>query len=125
MSRPNSFVTESGSEQEMASADPEAIATGTFKSVFCNLKQHGFRTSQLRFYDLQGLLSKFVATQQQLSILLAPRNFFLILHNGGLTCILELEPSIVTSPFTRPGPHYYFHSFEKTRYQLEKSETRD
>jgi hypothetical protein len=136
---PHCSVTVPGSQQAMASIDrahrmltnpaiqnrtipasAEAIATGTFGPILRNLKEHGFITSHMILHDFQWLFPKSEATQQQLSIFLALRDFPLIVPNGDLGRILELELSTATSPPTPPGTHFYLHSFELTRYQLEK-----
>ena len=102
-------------------ASAESIARNTFSFILRNLEQHGFNTSCLRLHDFQWLLPRRDATQQQMDIFLALRDSPLTVTNGNLACILQLELSTFTSPFTRPGTHIYLQSYELTRDQVEKA----
>jgi hypothetical protein len=118
--RAHHMLTNPAIQNINAPASAEVIATKTFEFYKRNLNEHGFNTSVLRLHDLQWLLPTSGATQQQLSIFLALRDFPLIVPNGDLGRILDLELCTEMSPQTPHGIHFYIHSFELTRYQLKK-----
>jgi hypothetical protein len=95
-------------------ASAEAIATELFGSI-------SFNKSRLRLHDFQWLLAKSGSTEQQLSIFLALHDCPMTVSNGDLERILKLELCNKTSSFTAPGTHFYIHSLELTRYQLEQA----
>jgi hypothetical protein len=98
----------------------ETIATATFKTIIQNMEQYGLRTSHLWQHNFHWLLPKSGATQQQLKIFCALRDHPLIVPNGDLVRILDLEQSTESSPPTPLGTHFYVRSFELTHYQLTK-----
>jgi hypothetical protein len=98
----------------------EAIAKATFSTITQNMEQHGLRISHLWQHNFHWLLPKSGATQQQLKIFCALRDHPLIVPNGDLVRILDLEQSTESSPPTPLGTHFYVRSFELTHYQLTK-----
>jgi hypothetical protein len=107
-------------QSRTASASAEAIATGIFRSISRNLEEYGFNRSCLRLHDFQWLLPKSGSIEQQLSIFHALHDCPMAVPNDDLVRILELELCTKTSPATPPGTHFYIHSFELTRHQLEQ-----
>lgn len=114
------IFTDPAVENATMPASAESIARDIFSSILRNLEQHGFSTSHLRLHDFRWLLPSREATQQQMDIFLALRNSPLTVPNGDLACILQLELSTVSSPFTPLGTRFYLRSFELTHHQIKK-----
>ncbi|CAD0096499.1 unnamed protein product [Aureobasidium mustum] len=112
--------TNPGIQGSSVRASAATIAAETFKTIKRNMEQHGLRTSHLWPQNFQWLLPKSGATQEQLRIFCALRDHPLIVPNGDLERILELEHSTVNSPPTPPGQHFYSRSWGLTHYQLQK-----
>ncbi|KAL2030851.1 hypothetical protein VTO58DRAFT_108205 [Aureobasidium pullulans] len=135
----NRSISDSGSEQPETSIhrarhmitapslhgtmieDPaESIAAETFWAIKRNMEQHGFDTSHLSPQNYHWILPKPGATHYQLEIFRALRDLPLIVPNGDLGRVVQLELSTENSPPTPPGQHFYILSWELTHDQLKK-----
>ncbi|KAH0359643.1 hypothetical protein KCU65_g9840, partial [Aureobasidium melanogenum] len=108
----------SSGQYKMPSA--EANASRTFDNLKRNPKRHGFNTTHIPTQNFQWLLPAVDWTQEQLKIFCTLRDFPLIVSNGNLSRVVELEPSTMTSPSTPFGQYFYLRSWELITDQLQK-----
>ena len=118
--RARHMITDPSLHGTMIEDPAESIAAETFRAIKHNMEQHGFDTSHLSPQNYYWILPKPGATHYQLEIFRALRDLPLIVPNGDLGRVVQLELSTENSPPTPPGQHFYILSWELTHDQLKK-----